>query len=39
MYSKQEKKNGIELAQAWYEGWKLDDMEPEQLIEAIEKAN
>lgn len=38
MFSKEQIKAGIELAQAWYEAWRLDELEPEQIIEAIEKA-
>jgi hypothetical protein len=38
MFSKQQIEAGLELAQTWYEGWRLDELKPEQLIEAIEKA-
>lgn len=29
---------GIELAQQWYEGHNFDDMDPMQILEAIEKS-
>lgn len=29
---------GLELAQAWYEAFKIEDIEGDQLIEAIEKS-
>lgn len=38
MYTKDQIEKGIKLAQCWYEGWRLDDMEFEQIMEAIDKA-
>ena len=37
-YSEVRIESGIKLAQQWYEGWKLDALDPGQLLEAIEKA-
>jgi len=37
MYSREHIREGIKLAQSWYEGFKLDELDPEQLLEAIEK--
>jgi hypothetical protein len=38
MYTKEQIAAGLELAKHWYEGWTLEKLEPEQLIEAVEKA-
>jgi hypothetical protein len=38
MFSKQQIAAGLSLASAWYEGWKIEDLDAEQLIEAIQKA-
>lgn len=38
MFTKEQIIAGLKLAQEWYEGWKFDEIEPEQLIEAIEKS-
>jgi hypothetical protein len=38
MFTKEQIVKGLELAKQWYEGWKLEDLESDQLIEAIEKA-
>ena len=38
MYSKEQIASGLELAQAWYEGWVFNEIEPDQLFEAIDKA-
>jgi hypothetical protein len=38
-YTKEEIANGLFRAQVIYEGWKLEELDPEQLLEAIEQAN
>ena len=39
MYTKEQIAKGLDLAQQWYEGWRLDELDAEQLNECIEKAN
>ncbi len=38
MFTREQVIAGIKLAQAWYEGHSIETLDPEQLIEAIEKA-
>jgi len=38
MFTRTQIEDGLELAKYWYEGWKLEDLQPEQLLEAIEKS-
>ena len=37
-YTQEQVIKGIELAQQWYEGHTFDDMDPMQIVEAIEKS-
>lgn len=39
MYTKEQIAKGLDLAKSWFEGWKLEDLQEDQLIEAIEKAS
>ena len=38
-FTKEQIVKGLELAAQWYEGWKVDDLGADQLLECIEKAN
>lgn len=38
MYTKDQIIAGLNLAKSWFEGWKLEDLQEDQLLEAIEKA-
>lgn len=38
MFTKLQVTNGLERAKNIYEGWKLEDLDADQLIEAIEQA-
>lgn len=38
MYTAAEIEAGLKLASEWYEGWRVDDLGSDQLIECIEKA-
>lgn len=38
-FSEDQIRKGIELAQQWYEGHVFDEMDPKQIIEAIEKSS
>lgn len=37
-WTKEEIEAGLALLKAWYEGWKLEDITPEMLFDAIGKA-
>jgi hypothetical protein len=39
MYTKEQIAKGLDLANQWYEGWRLDEIDIGQLYECIEKAN
>lgn len=38
VYTKEQIANGFRLAQGWYEGRRLEEMEIEQIVEAIQVA-
>lgn len=38
MYSKDQIEAGIKLVSAWYEGWKLDEIDVADIIHAIEES-
>lgn len=37
-YTDQQITSGLELAAQWYEGWKVDDLGADQLLECTDKA-
>ena len=39
MYTPKQIEKGLELAAQWFEGWNIEDLGADQLLECIEKAN